>query len=112
MRTFQDRCVANEGVIRRYCKRKEIENKERDQYKEAVRTLNTELTAKLTLLKKETRRHEEVEKMNTNLTMELAALCKQMDKAKADAVAAFQISQPFFDECNVFYGEGFDDCLK
>ena len=71
-----------------------------------------ELMAKLTLLKEETRRQEEVEKMNTNLTTELAALCKQMDKAKADAVAAFQISQPFFDKCSVFYGEGFGDCLK
>ena len=112
MRTFQDKCVANEGVIRRYCKRQEIENKERDRYKEAARTLNTKLTAKLTLLKEETRRHEEVEKMNTNLTTELAALCKQMDKAKADAVVAFQISQPFFDECSVFYDEGFDNYLK
>ena len=41
-----------------------------------------ELMAKLTLLKEETRRHEEVEKMNTNLTTELVILCKQMDKAK------------------------------
>ena len=89
MRTFQDRCVANKGVIRRYCKSQEIENKERDQYKEAARTLNMELTAKLTLLKEETRRHEEVEKMNTNLTTKLAALCKQMDKAKANIVVAF-----------------------
>ena len=89
MRTFQDRCVANEGVIQQYCKHQEIENKERDQYKEVAHTLNTELTAKLTLLKEETRHHEEVEKMNTNLTTELAALCKQMDKAKADAVVAF-----------------------
>ena len=76
IRTFQDRCVANKGVIRRYCKRQEIENKERDQYKEAVRTLNTELIAKLTLLKEETRCHEDVEKMNTNLTTELDAICK------------------------------------
>ena len=50
--------------------------------------------------------------MNTNLTTKLAAFCKQMDKAKANIVAAFQISQPFFDECSVFYGEGFDDYLK
>lgn len=50
--------------------------------------------------------------MNTNLMTELAAFCKQMDKAKADTVVMFQISQPFFDECSVFYGDGFDDYLK
>ena len=59
--------------------------------------------AKLALLKEETRRHEEVEKTNTNLTTKLAALCEQMDKAKANAVAAFQISQPFFNKCGVLW---------
>lgn len=39
--------MANEGVIHWFRKWQEIENKERDQYKEAVRTINTELTAKL-----------------------------------------------------------------
>ena len=43
MRTLQDRCIANEGVIRQYRKRQEIENKERDQYKKAVCILNEEL---------------------------------------------------------------------
>ena len=43
MRALQDRCIANEGVIRQYRKRQEIENKERDQYKEAVCILNEEL---------------------------------------------------------------------
>lgn len=104
--------MANEGVICWFWKRLKIENKERDQYKEAICILNTELTAKLALLKKETRHRKEVEKMNTNLTTELAAFCKQMDKAKVDIVVAFRISYPFFDECNVFYGDGFDDCLK
>lgn len=44
IRVLQDRFVANEGVIRQFCKRQEIENKEWDQYKEATRTLNKELT--------------------------------------------------------------------
>ena len=67
----------------------EIENKKWDQYKEAVHTLNTELMAKLALLEKETRCHEEVEKMNTNLMMELATFHEQMEKAKADTVVGF-----------------------
>lgn len=112
MRGLQDRCVANEGVIHRFWKRQEIENKEKDQCKEAVHALNTELMAKLALLKEETCRREEVEKANINLMIELATLCKQIDKVKADTVAAFWISQPFFEECGVFYGDKFDDCLK
>ena len=44
MRALQDRCMANERVIRQFRKCKEIENKERDQYKEAIHTLNKELT--------------------------------------------------------------------
>lgn len=84
--------MANEGVICWFWKCQKIENKERDQYKEAICTLNTKLTAKLALLNKETRHREEVEKMNTNLMTELAAFCKQMDKAKADTVVMFWIS--------------------
>ena len=64
------------GVIRWFRKRREVENKERDQYKEAVRTLNTELMAKLAQLEKETCCHEELEKTTTNVTTELAALCE------------------------------------
>lgn len=37
---------------------------------------------------------------------------RKMRKAKADIMAAFQVSQPIFDESGVFYGDGFDDCLK
>ena len=68
--------------------------------------------AKLVLLKEETCRRKEAEKTNVNLTTELATLYEQMDKAKADAMSAFRISQPFFDEYGIFYGDGFDDYLK
>ena len=30
MRALQDKCVSNEGVIRRFCECQEIENKEKD----------------------------------------------------------------------------------
>ena len=79
---------------------------------EAVRTLNTELMAKLALLKEETHRCKELEKANTNLTTESTTLRDQMDKAKVDIVATFRTSQPFFNECGIFYGKGFDDHLK
>lgn len=87
-------------------------NNKRDQYKEAICTLNTKLIAKLTQLEKKTCYCEELEKTATNLMTELAALHEQMDKAKANTMAVFQISQPFFDECEVYYGDRFDDYLK
>ena len=85
-------CVANEGVIQQFRKRQEIENKEKDQYKEVVWTLNMELVVKLALLEKETHRQEELEKMITNLTTELATLREQMEKAKTDVMATFYTS--------------------
>ena len=35
-----------------------------------------------------------------------------MDKAKANAVEKFRVSQAFFDACDAYYGDGFDYCLK
>ena len=43
----------------------------------------------------------------------LSALFReQMEKVKADTVMDFKASQSFIDVCAVYYGEGFDDCLK
>lgn len=112
MKTLQDRCVASEGVIRRFCKCQEIENKKQAQYLEAVCTLNQELTAKTKALAEETQRLEEVEKAKTNLATELTAFHEQMEKARADAMVEFRISQPFFNACGVYYGDEFKDCLK
>ena len=112
MKALQDRCVANERVIRQFCKRQEIENKERAQYLEAVCTLNQELTAKTKAFAEETHRLVEAEKAKTNLATELAALYEQMEKARANAVVEFRISQPIFDACGIYNGDGFEDCLK
>ena len=46
------------------------------------------------------------------MVTELTTLRGQVDKAKADVVAEFRVSQPFFDACSAYYGDGFDDCLK
>ena len=67
MKALQDRYVASEGVIRQFYKCQEIENKERAQYSEAVRTLNQELMAKTKVLVEETHRFEEAKKAKTNL---------------------------------------------
>ncbi|KAL4634432.1 hypothetical protein ACB092_04G199000 [Castanea dentata] len=50
------------------------ENKEWDQYKEVVHTLNKELTDTQAKLKEESRLREEAEKAKTNMTTELEAL--------------------------------------
>ena len=35
-----------------------------------------------------------------------------METARADAVKEFKASQPFIDSYSVYYGDGFEDCLK
>ena len=35
-----------------------------------------------------------------------------MEKAKVDVMAEFRVFQPFFDVCSIYYGIGFNDCLK
>lgn len=86
MRVLQDWCLASEEVICRYWQRQEIENNERDQYKEAVCILKEDLTATTPKLKEESRLREEVEKAKAGLTMGMMA------KAKANAVAEFKAS--------------------
>lgn len=49
---------------------------------------------------------------NTNLTTKLTTLREQMEQAKADAMADYQTSQPFYNELGGLYGDGLEDCLK
>ena len=44
IKALHDKCVAQEGVICWFRKCQDIHNKEMDQYKEVIRTLNKELT--------------------------------------------------------------------
>lgn len=43
---------------------------------------------------------------------ELTTLLGQVEMARADVVNEFKASQPFIDSCAVYYGDGFEDCLK
>ena len=76
-------CCPREGVILLYRKRQKIENKERDQYKEPVRTLNEQLTSVTKKLKKESYLREEAKKEKASLVTELSTLREEMEKAKA-----------------------------
>ena len=108
MKALQDRCVAGEGVICQLQKHQDIQNKEMDQYKEAVHTLNKELTAITKKLKQESILQEKVQEVKAKLT----AICGQVETARADAIAEFKASQPFIDACMMYYGDGFEDFLK
>ena len=46
------------------------------------------------------------------MVMELASLREQMERAEANAMVEFKASQPFIDSCAIYYGDGFEDCLK
>nr|POE75054.1 hypothetical protein CFP56_15843 [Quercus suber] len=74
--------------------------------------LSRELMAKTKALAEETHQLIEAEKAKTNSVTKLAAFYEQMEKARVDAVAEFRISQPFFDACGIYYGDGLEDYLK
>ena len=40
------------------------------------------------------------------------ALCEQVETARANAITEFKASQPFIDACAIYYGVGFENCLK
>ena len=44
MKVFQDKSVAQEGVISRLCKHNETLTNEQEQYKDALHTFNKEVT--------------------------------------------------------------------
>ena len=92
MKAFQDKCIAREGVIHRLQKHQDIQIKEMDQYKEAVRTLNKELTAVTKKLKQESILLEKVQKAKESLETKLTTLREQTEKAKVDAKVDFKAS--------------------
>ena len=112
MKALQDRCVVEEGVISRLRKRNETLTNERDQYKDAFCTLNKEVRDLNEKLKEETHQREKAEEAKASMEKELMAHFKQVEMARTDAIVEYKASQPFNDVCTVYYGEGFDNCLK
>ena len=112
MKTFQNKSIAQETVINRLLKRNETLTNEQEQYKGALCTLNKEVTTLTEKLKEEARLREKVQEEKMNLEAELMANCGQVEMARVDAITKFKASQPFLDACVVYYGGGFEDCLK
>ena len=68
-----------------------------------------ELTKKL---KEEGAKREKEQEEKAMVEDELMALLGQVEMARADAVRKFKALQPFINSCAVYYGDGFEDCLK
>nr|POE54779.1 hypothetical protein CFP56_47615 [Quercus suber] len=83
-----------------------------DLMRATTRILNFKVNEKKVELEATTRRCEELVKSNTNLMTELTTLHEQMEQVKANDVAEYQTSQPFYDELGGLYGDGFEDGLK
>ena len=112
MKALQDRSVALEGVIIRLRKCNETLTNEQEQYKGAFCMLNKEVMTLNEKLKEEACLREKAQEEKTNLEAKLMAICGQVETARADAITEFKASQPFIDTCAIYYGDGFEDCLK
>ena len=92
MKAFQDRCITEEGVINRLKKRNEMLTNEQGQYKEALCTLNKELTELTEKLNKETRQQVKEQEAKAFLEKELMAPLEQVETARANAMTEFKAS--------------------
>ena len=92
MKALQDRFIIEEGVISRLRKHNETLTNEQDQYKEALRTLNKEVTELNEKLKEKTRQWVKEQEAKASLEKELTALLKQVEMARADAMIEFKAS--------------------
>ena len=111
MKAFQDRSVVEEGVISRLHKRNKILTNEQAQYKDALCTLNKEVTELKEKLKKEASQRKKEQEAKATVEKELTALLRQVETVKADIVTDSP-SQPFIDSCAIYYGDRLEDFLK
>ena len=81
-------------MINHLRKRNETLTNKQDQYKDALYTLNKEVTELTEMLIEETRQREEEQEAKATLEKELTALLRQVETARADAVTEFKASQP------------------
>ena len=63
-------------------------------------------------LKKEGQLKKKEQQAKATVEKELATFLGQVETARVDAVQEFKASQPFIDSYTIYYGDGFEDCLK
>ena len=105
VKALQDRCAAKEGVVTRVRSHNTSLMNQQAQYKDAVRTLNTELQEVKEKLTESSSRSDKLQE-------EVTALGEKLQTAGADAIRDFKASQAFYDSCGEYYGTGFEDCLQ
>ena len=93
-------------------KRIELLMDEEKQYKGAICSLNEEAKDLKGKLEEEGRQRKSEQEAKEKVDKKLTVLLEQVEMAKADAVNEYKASQSFIDFCGVYYGEGFEDCLK
>ena len=111
MKALQDRCVTKEGVVTHLRKHNTNLKNEQDQYKDALLTLNVELKLR-EKLEEESHQKEKLQEAKTSVEKELTTLLGQVETTRANVVQEFKAAQLFIDSCGVYYGTGFEDCLK
>ncbi|KAL0000418.1 hypothetical protein SO802_014199 [Lithocarpus litseifolius] len=112
MRAMQVKGSKNEELLAHQKKRIANLTDGLEQYKDACRTLNGEIKELKEKLEEGTRQAEQEREARVTAEKELTSLLGQVETAKSDAVAEFKTSQAFIDSCAVYYGDGFEDCLK
>ncbi|KAK9999677.1 hypothetical protein SO802_019280 [Lithocarpus litseifolius] len=112
MRAMQVKGAKNEELLARQKKRITNLTDGLDQYKDACRTLNGEITELKEKLEEGNHRVEQEREARVTAEKELTSLLGQVETAKSDAVAEFKTSQTFIDSYAEYYGDGFEDCLK
>ena len=105
VKALQDHYVAKEGVVTRVRKHNINLMNEQGQYKEVVRTLNSELKEVKGKLK-------EADRQKEKLQQEVTDLSKRVETVRTNVIREFKVLQSFIDSCAKYYGIGFDDCLK
>ena len=63
-------------------------------------------------LKEETRQREKAKEAKASIEKEVTTLFEQAETARIDAIVEYKASRPFIDACTVYYGKGFNNCLK
>ncbi|KAK9997781.1 hypothetical protein SO802_017384 [Lithocarpus litseifolius] len=112
MRAIQVKGSKNEELLARQKKRIANLTDGLEQYKDASCTLNGEIKELKEKLEEGTRQAEQEREARVTAERELTSLLGQVETAKNDVMAEFKTSQAFIDSCAVYYGDGFEDCLK
>lgn len=112
MKALSNRCVTEEGVVTRLHERIKNLVDGHAQYKDANCILCKEVKELKEKLEEESRWRKSEEETKLTVEKELKSILSQVETARNDVVTQFKDLQSFIEACVVYYGDGFEDCLK